>query len=339
MGMHLERREPLESGERRRVIDDLFHEGTRAKPFVARFNSLMSLSVAIAVLGIVADSTPVVIGAMLVAPLMSPVLGVSAAVVLGWPKRLIRQSTLLAGGAGLAVALAAAISFVLLGPADPLPDELIARTSPNLLDLGIALAAGAAGAYGLARRQASDALPGVAVAVALVPPLAVVGMTLQLGQWQLALGAFLLFLVNVVGIVASGAITFIAAGLVPGRRLLSGNTSIASGLRWASVAIIIVVLPMQFGRGSVLPPTDQTQAAIEAVEEFIDVRTIAAEVVSVTVEVDEGVTDIDVVLASPGLSPPVTAMAEFVASELNTAIDLSLQVVETESERATVDQP
>ena len=337
--MALERRDPLHHSERRRVIDDLFHEGRRAGPFVARFNSLMLLSVAIAVLGIIADSTAVVIGAMLVAPLMSPVLGVSAAVVMGWPRRIVRQSTLLIMGALLAVALAAAISFAVPGSMDPLPAEMIARTSPNLLDLGIALAAGAAGAYGVVRRQASDALPGVAVAVALVPPLAVVGMALQIGEWQMALGAFLLFLVNVVGIVASGAMTFIAAGFVPGRRLLSGNTSIASGLRWASVAIIIVVLPMQFGRGRVLPPTDMTVEAVEAVEDFVDTATLSAEVVSVTVEHDDGVTDIAVVVASPGSTPPVTAMAEYLAEKLQTPVDLSLQVVETETERATATTP
>ena len=337
--MNLERRDPLNHQERRRVIDSLFHEGLRARPFNARFTSLMALSAAIATLAVIADSTAVVIGAMLIAPLMGPVLGVAAAMVMGWPRRIVRQSALVVTGAALAVGLAAAISFAVPGATRPLPGELIARTSPNLLDLGIALAAGAAGAYGQVRRQASDALPGVAVAVALVPPLAVIGIALQLTEWQLALGAFLLFLVNVVGIVASAAITFIAAGFVPGRRLLSGNTSIASGLRWASVAMIIVVLPMQFGRGSVLPPTDQTAQAIQAVEDFVEANAVNAEVVNVTVEVDEGVTDIEVVVASSTSSPPVTSLALYLADELNTPVELSLHVVETETERAIVTDP
>jgi uncharacterized hydrophobic protein (TIGR00271 family) len=335
MGTHLERRDPLHHAERRRLINDLFHEGARARPFVARFSALMSLSVAIAVLGILADSTAVVIGAMLVAPLMGPVLGVSAAVVMGWSRRVVQQSTLLIMGAVVGVGLAAAISFALPSGSGPLSAELIARTSPNLLDLGIALAAGAAGAYGQVRRQASDALPGVAVAVALVPPLAVVGVTLQLTEWQMALGAFLLFLVNVAGIVASAALTFIAAGFVPGRRLLSGNASIASGLRWASVAVIIVVLPMQFGRGSVLPPTDHTAEVAEVVEEYVESKSASAEVVNVTVGVTEGVTDVDVILVSAASTPPVTALARHLADTLKTSVDLSVQVVETETERAS----
>ncbi|MBT8202416.1 MAG: DUF389 domain-containing protein [Acidimicrobiia bacterium] len=333
-GAHLERKDPLLPEERRRVIYGLFHEGRRARPFVARFVSLMSLSVAIAVLGILADSTAVVIGAMLVAPLMGPVLGVAASVVMGWPRRISQQFTLVLIGALLAVGLATLISLAVPGSAYPLPAELIARTSPNMLDLGVALAAGAVGAYGQVRQSASDALPGVAVAVALVPPLAVVGVTLQLGEWQMALGATLLFLVNVAGIVVSASLTFIAAGFVPGRRLLGGNASIASGLRWASFAVILVVLPLQFGRGNVLPPTDQTAAATEAVEDFVDET--SSEVVNVTVAVAEGVTDVDVVLATSNYGPSVTLLARHLAETLRSPIDLSVQIVETETQKAAV---
>ena len=145
----------------------------------------------------------------------------------------------------------------------------MARTSPNLLDLGIALAAGAAGAYGQVRRHASDVLTGVAVAVALVPPLAVVGITLQLTEWQLALGATLLFLANVVGIVIAASATFLAAGFVPGRNPLKGHTQILRGVSWAAIATIIVVLPMQFGRGAVLPESDPTDEVTAVVEDYV----------------------------------------------------------------------
>lgn len=340
VGHKFEHADPLSSQERRRVIESLFHEGLRTRPFVARFLSLMALSVAIAALGILSDSTAVVIGAMLVAPLMGPVLGVSAAMVMGWPRRIVRQALLIVIASGLAVFLAALISFTIPGSSTPLPGELLARTSPNLIDLGIALAAGAVGAYGQVRRQAGDALPGAAIAVALVPPLSVVGISLQLTEWQMALGAFMLFLLNVVGMVASAALTFIAAGFVPGRRLLSGNMSIASGLRWASVAVIVVVLPMQFGRGRVLPAADQTAATVEAVQEFVEEEVAAAEVVNVTVEVAQGIADVDVVLAASSVSAPkVRDLARHLASELKTGVEVSLHVVETETEKATAKTP
>ena len=244
----------LSDEDRSRILRGLFHDGSRSRRFNRRFTALMTLSVLIAVMGLLADSTAVVIGAMLVAPLMSPVLGAAAALVMGWPKRVLRQLAISFVAAGGAIVLAALTSLVFPGTTDPLPGEILARTSPNLLDLGIALAAGAAGAYAQIRRAASDALTGVAVAVALVPPLAVVGICLQLQLFSLALGAFLLFLANVAGIIMSAAVTFLICGLVPGRRLQAGSGLIANGIRWAALAVIVMILPLHVTRTQVLPP-------------------------------------------------------------------------------------
>jgi hypothetical protein len=227
------------------------------------------------------------------------------------------------------VALAAVISFIIPGRAAALPAELMARTSPNLLDLGIALAAGAAGAYGQVRRHAADALTGVAVAVALVPPLAVVGITLQLTEWQLAVGAGLLFLANVVGIVIAASATFIAAGFVPGRNPLKGHTQILRAVSWAAIAAIIVVLPMQFGRGAVLPEFDPTEEVTAVVEEYVAERGSTSEVIDADVEVDDGVTKIDVVVASSMAAPLVGPLAELLADYLSSPVQLHLLVAST----------
>jgi uncharacterized hydrophobic protein (TIGR00271 family) len=329
-------RELLRDGERREVIDRLFPRGIPRRQFFTRFVSLMMLSTAIAVFGILGDSTAVVIGAMLVAPLMFPVLGGAAAIVMGWPRRIVNRALLVAAGSLLAVLLAAAISFVIPGRATPLPAELMARTSPNLLDLGIALAAGAAGAYGQVRRHAADALTGVAVAVALVPPLAVVGITLQLTEWQLAVGAALLFLANVVGIVIAASATFLAAGFVPGRNPLKGHTQILRGVSWAAIAAIIVVLPMQFGRGAVLPVSDPTEEVTAVVEDYVFERGATTEVVDVEVDVDSGFTKIDVVVASSIAAPLVDPLAQRLAEYLSSPVQLRLLVAATETKRATV---
>jgi uncharacterized hydrophobic protein (TIGR00271 family) len=329
-------RAPLQDAERREVIDQLFPSGMPRRQFFTRFVSLMMLSTAIAVFGILGDSTAVVIGAMLVAPLMFPVLGVAAAVVMGWPRRIVSRALLVAAGSLLAVLLAAMISFLIPGMATPLPAELMARTSPNLLDLGIALAAGAAGAYGQVRRHASDVLTGVAVAVALVPPLAVVGITLQLTEWQLALGATLLFLANVVGIVIAASATFLAAGFVPGRNPLKGHTQILRGVSWAAIATIIVVLPMQFGRGAVLPESDPTDEVTAVVEEYVAERGSATEVVDVEVVVDDGFTKVDVVVASSIDTVAVDSLAEDLAEHLSSPVQLRLLLVSAETDRATV---
>ncbi|MGB5379992.1 MAG: DUF389 domain-containing protein [Acidimicrobiia bacterium] len=329
-------RAPLQDAERREVIDQLFPRGMPRRQFFTRFVSLMMLSTAIAVFGILGDSTAVVIGAMLVAPLMFPVLGVAAAIVMGWPRRVVSRALLVAAGSLLAVLLAALISFLIPGMDTPLPAELMARTSPNLLDLGIALAAGAAGAYGQVRRHASDVLTGVAVAVALVPPLAVVGITLQLTEWQRALGATLLFLANVVGIVIAASATFLAAGFVPGRNPLKGHTQILRGVSWAAIATIIVVLPMQFGRGAVLPQSDPTNEVTAVVEEYVSERGSATEVVDVEVEVDDGFTKVDVVVASSIDAIAVDSLAEDLADHLSSPVQLRLLLVSAETDRATV---
>jgi uncharacterized hydrophobic protein (TIGR00271 family) len=329
-------RELLHNFERRDVIDRLFPHGIPRKQFFTRFVSLMMLSTAIAVFGILADSTAVVIGAMLVAPLMFPVLGGAAAVVMGWPRRIASRAALVAAGSLMAVLLAAVISLIIPGGMSPLPSELMARTSPNLLDLGIALAAGAAGAYGQVRRHAAEALTGVAVAVALVPPLAVVGITLQLTEWQLALGAFLLFLANIVGIVIAAAATFIAAGFVPGRNPLRGHPQIVRAISWAAIATIVIVIPLQFGSGSVLPTSDPTDEVTAIVEEYVTENGPATEVVDVEVTVAETSTLVDVVIASSLATPIVDPLARELSDRLETPIRLRVLVVSSETQRATV---
>lgn len=328
----------LNDRDRHRITMSLFHEGDRFGPFARRFAALMTMSVLIAVMGLLADSTAVVIGAMLVAPLMSPVLGIAAALVMGWPHRVLRQAAISAVGAAGAVGLAALTAFLFPGTTDPLPGELVARTSPNLLDLGIALAAGAAGAYAQIRRAASDALTGVAVAVALVPPLAVVGITLGIGEVSLATGALLLFLANVAGIVMAAAITFLICGLVPGGRLLQGSGAIAGGMRWAALAVIIMVLPLHFTRGHVLPASDPTEEVHVTVESFVDDASWSAEVVDVTTErTDDGLV-VDIVVTDSPLMPDAEDIAGHIASELGEDVAVTMQVVQVETERATVEE-
>ena len=339
IGRHLESHETLSDRERDAIVFRLFHEGPRRKPFRSRFILMMGLSTAIATLGVISDSTAVVIGAMLVAPMMVPVLSVSASIVMGWPRRFFTQAAMVILGSLVATALAMCIALIVPWHRDPLPAELLARTSPNVLDLAIALAAGAAGAYSQIRRQASDALIGVAVAVALVPPLAVAGIALQLTEFRYALGAVLLFLANVSGIVMAAGLTFLLSGLVPGRRLLAGNRSIASGVRWAALAVILIIFPMQFGRGSVLALADPTTEVTAAVETYLSEQSDDVELVGVSVEVESDITHIDVVVTTTQAAPGVTGLAAALAERLATTVQVDLQVLEAEVEQATVTDP
>ena len=121
---------------------------------------------------------------------------------------------------------------------------MLSRTSPDLRDLGVALAAGAAGAYATSREDVSAALPGVAVAVALVPPLSAVGFTLAIGREDLAGGAVLLFVANLVAIVLVSSVVLASSGFVPQGRYRAASGRIRFGLVSAVAALVLVAAPL-----------------------------------------------------------------------------------------------
>ncbi|MGB6220617.1 DUF389 domain-containing protein [Haloferula sp.] len=210
VGRFLRLRVPqLEREERVGLVDEV--EGKARWTF--DFAALMLLATAIAGLGLLADSAAVVIGAMLVAPLMMPLIGGGLALVQGnWPLwRRSQRAVLMGFFAALGVGLLLGWGARMLGFG--LTGELAARGEPTLLDLGVAFFSGIAAAYCLARPQLSGALAGVAIAAALVPPIATVGICLSLGEVATARGAALLFGTNVVAIVIGAAANFFLAGI------------------------------------------------------------------------------------------------------------------------------
>lgn len=193
----------------RRDLDELadklwFDREGGNDPYV-RFGVLLVLSVVIASGGVLTDSTATVIGAMIVAPLMTPIMATALAVVTGDLKHLARSLTLVALGVIASVGISC-----LLGLASPLVvnavtnSQVSGRVSPTLTDLLVALASGAAGGFALSRRNVSDTLPGVAIAISLVPPLCVVGIMIANHDPSAAAGAMLLFVTNFLAILIAG---------------------------------------------------------------------------------------------------------------------------------------
>jgi uncharacterized hydrophobic protein (TIGR00271 family) len=222
---------------------------------------LLSLAAVIASAGVVADSTATVIGAMIVAPLMTPILGTALALVLSDRKRMIINFGLVIGGAALVILIGFLIA--LLHPGVLVADtnsQIAARVSPRLIDLLAALATGVVGAFALVRPDVSDTLPGVAIAISLVPPLAVVGITLEAGATDQALGALLLFGTNVTAIIATGVFVLLLyrvrhAALDFGWPLgrLRGST-----LAGVILAVVLIAAPLVIGSVTVA----RQQAAI-----------------------------------------------------------------------------
>ena len=158
---------------------------------------LITLSACIATLGLLQNSPAVVIGAMLVSPLLGPIMGIGFGLVT-LESALVRRS-LVTLAAGMAVAIAVAVLIVWLSPMQDVTNELRARTRPTLLDLVVAVVGGVAGVYAIMRKL-SGVMVGVAIATALVPPLSTVGFGLATGRPDFALGAALLFLTNTLAI-------------------------------------------------------------------------------------------------------------------------------------------
>jgi uncharacterized hydrophobic protein (TIGR00271 family) len=204
----------LSPDERRAVLEGLFVFGKdKQLPYLIRMGVLLVLSTIIATAGLISDSAAVVIGAMLVAPLMNPVMAAAGAVVMGWQNRFYASLWMIflmglgaLGISSLITWLSPELVFI--------PEQVLARTRPTYYDLLIALAAGSAGAYTLTSKD-SSAIPGVAVAVALLPPLASAGILVTTGETELAVRAVVLFLTNLVAMVLAGSLTFILVGVSP----------------------------------------------------------------------------------------------------------------------------
>lgn len=199
------------------------------------FFVLIGLSTLIASLGLLLSSPAVVIGAMLVAPLMSPMIGAGLAIVLGNPRFLRLSVGAVVRGTVLAIILGVVTGF--LQPDGTLTPEILARTQPTLLDLGVAVFAGFAGAYALAHSDAAAALPGVAISAALVPPLASVGIAFATGNYQESAGALLLYSTNLVAIVAAAVFVFLILGFRPSQ---SQKAQRAIQRRTVRIALILL---------------------------------------------------------------------------------------------------
>jgi len=220
-----------------KVYEDLSHGSSPRGSFFL----LVGVSTLIAAFGLVMNSTAVVIGAMLVAPLMTPILGLALALVRSDPHLLGLAARSESLGVAVSILAAALLGITLPSSFEATP-EMLARTNPNLLDLLVAIFAGLAGAYALVNERLSPVLPGVAISTAIVPPLANSGLCIAMGAFEGALGSFLLFFLfftNFLSILLISAAVFFLAGMAGQLRLRSGLT-IARRFGVAVVGFVVV---------------------------------------------------------------------------------------------------
>lgn len=269
--------------QRREILNELFFEGEERMPYVRQFYSLLAISTLIASLGLMKNSTAVVIGAMLLSPLMTPILAFAASLVMGWPVRSGRLAIRLVFATLFVFGLAYLLPLVFRIPTNVvIPAEVLERTNPRMGELLIALSAGIAAALMLLRRETLSILPGVAIAVALIPPLCVAGLLVYFKEYALAWNAFVLYATNLVAIILTAGTVLLLTGFKPRVKDLKLNLRVAAGMTMITFFVALVAVPLGIRSTNDLRDLHDRQVAISVIDDWIGENSV--EIVDVEVE-------------------------------------------------------
>ena len=252
--------------------DKLFIEGPQTARRLTNFFALLLFATVIATYGVLSSSTATVIGAMIVAPLMGPIMATTAAVVMGSSQRALRAFGLTITGIVTVIIAAYLLSWVV-------PDvtisftsngEITSRINPGLYALLTALGAGAAGAFITSRAEIADSMGGVAIAISLVPPLCVVGISLQQGQLDAAAGALLLFITNYLAILLAGGVVLVILGLGKMAGTQEHGRVRRRGLALFVVGILLVTVPLTLSTAQAVTRTLANHNATAEVQQWLE---------------------------------------------------------------------
>ncbi|BDZ68673.1 TIGR00341 family protein [Methanobacterium ferruginis] len=232
--------DPVDAVEVKRLRDLILFEEPDLKKSLVKFFCLLILSAGIATYGLLSDSVAAVIGAMIIAPLMMPIMGLAFGISIGDSHAMKNSLLVSVGGILAAIIVGFLLTFPVASFVHPLSiDQIMIRTSPKLLDLLAALVTGLAGAFAMSRKDVSDTLPGVAIAISLVPPLANTGILLATSNFSLAMGSFLLFLTNYFAILLTGAALY---GIMGFPKVAFNTQSFRARRKGISIALILILL-------------------------------------------------------------------------------------------------
>lgn len=311
----------------------LYFEGEGKTRSITNYIVLLTLATIIATYGVISGSTATVIGAMIIAPLMTPIMAMTLAMVLGDGSR-IRRSISVVGLSvlyviGFAILLSVFISPILIGfGSNP---EITSRVSPNLIALFVALASGAAGAFAVSREDVGDALPGVAIAISLVPPLATVGISLSKAQWFDAGGAFILFITNFLAILLAGGAVLWISGVSVHRVDARQDSHRKRAFQIAVLATIIVAILLGFNGYRTLEQDRDSTLAQNSVDSWLEGTAYTATRVSVNYHPDDilvsGPAHAVIIIAGTGDLPDIGQLAQSLEEALGYNVTIQLRVL------------
>ncbi len=226
----------LDEDGQRAIYDDMRKNAIVDIDFVL----LILLASGIAYFGLQQDSAVVIIGAMLVAPLMSPMMSIGFSIVNGNLPLFFKSAVSTLIGIALAVGVSALITFIF--PLKTATEQILARTNPTIMDLFVALISGMAGAYALSRKEVSTALPGVAIAASLIPPLCVAGFGIGAGDFGIATKSLVLFMTNLACIIVAGIFIFWLVGFRPDPA--TDEKVFRATVRYALLGVLLISIPL-----------------------------------------------------------------------------------------------
>ena len=287
-----------------------------------RYLFMTAMSAGIAVLGLLLSSPAVVIGAMLLSPLMGPIMGLGFALAIGDWDWLKQSGRSLAGGSILAVLLCAALVFP--SPIQTITSEIAARTRPNLFDLFVALFSALAGAYAMIRGR-EGTIVGVAIATALMPPLAVVGFGLATFNWTVFSGALLLFVTNLLTIALTA---FAMAKLYGFRSTLTKGQTKAQNFFVAAVFVALAV-PLAFTLQQIAWETNAQRIVRDAVRERFE---RPAQLDAVEIDFASDPLEVSAIMFTPVIRPDAEKeIARALENRLGREVILTLTQTQTET--------
>ncbi|HEY6406404.1 MAG TPA: DUF389 domain-containing protein [Ktedonobacteraceae bacterium] len=311
--------------------DKVFIEGPQTARHLTNFFTLLLLATVIATYGVLSNSTATVIGAMIVAPLMGPMMATTSAVVMGSLPRALRALALTVAGSVSVVIFSYLLAWVV-------PDvtisftsnaEIASRINPGLYTLLTALGAGAAGAFIISRSEIADSIGGVAIAISLVPPLCVVGIALRDGQLDAARGASLLFMTNFLAILLAGGVVLMIIGL--------GQLTVSQkqvrfrrrGLILFFVCTLLVTIPLSLtAYQNIMSAEDNNNATVE-VQKWLQGTSYQVDTVSVNGRV------VVVTVEGTGQLKPLKLLANQLAVTLGRSVLVNLRTVPAQTDRSS----
>mgnify|MGYP001814100228 FL=1 len=308
----------------------LFFEGDRRRRYLVRFTVLLFLSTVIAANGVIEDSTATVIGAMIIAPLMTPILATTAALVMGNGPRAWRSFFLVVAGALGVIALAAALGAVAVHVVDfTTNSQITGRVAPRALDLVVALAAGTAGAFATSRDDVADSIPGVAISIALVPPLCVVGISLAAAEWTDAWGALLLFLTNFLSILLAGGAVFAILGLGVAATESHSHLNKRRAYRIIAFGVLLVAIPLSLASVRVYRNSIAQSKITTITNQWV--RQYSTDIVIRSVLVSGGVAKI--LITGPDRPSSIDGLGAKIKSEVEYVAEVDLRYVPSQDYR------